>query len=221
MNMQRPLGSVRNGISQLLVTIVRPIAKNTCVKLIGQHLPILVGAPAALVLMASFANAQIMSAEDTMTGYNAIKRAGLLFDDNELVDVAKLSNRRVLIVDYWAFWCPSCLAEFADLKKLQDKFGKNNIEVILVSEKKNWGRDVSVARKFGVTWRMARYKDDAGLANKARMLGEKVVRGKLEYDLPFSWVVVNDKPLITFKGNPGWFNGDGGRIIAGLFRPVQ
>ena len=37
---------------------------------------------------------------------------------------------KVLILDFWATYCPPCLVEIPHLKELQAKYGKENLEVI-------------------------------------------------------------------------------------------
>ena len=37
---------------------------------------------------------------------------------------------KVLILDFWATYCPPCLEEIPHLKELQAKYGKENLEVI-------------------------------------------------------------------------------------------
>ncbi len=44
---------------------------------------------------------------------------------------------KVVIVTFWATWCPYCLKELPILENIQDRIGKDSIEVIAV----NWKED--------------------------------------------------------------------------------
>jgi len=178
----------------------------------------LVGATMLSVVLVNPALAAFTSVDEAMAGYESLKHGGIAFDNNEPANIAQLSNKHLLVVNFWAYWCTNCIQEFADLKRLQDRYGDNNITVILVSEEKNWDRDVATARRLGVNWRMAKYSDAIGLANKGKMLGHTIVGDRLNYALPVSWVVLNDRPLTTYEGNPGWSDGDAARFIAKLFK---
>ena len=173
---------------------------------------------AAPGLLARPAAAAFTSVAEAMAGYAALKQAGITFDNGEPLNIASASNRRLLVVNFWAYWCTNCIQEFGDLKHLQDRYGADKINVVLVSEEKNWDRDIAAARRIGIQWRMARYSDNFGLANKGRMLAGGLEGGKLAYGLPVSWIVLDDRPLTTYVGNPGWATGDAAHFIAGLFR---
>ncbi len=43
------------------------------------------------------------------------------------------SKGQVVLVNFWATWCPPCVAEFPGLVQLQKKYGKNGLKVIFVS----------------------------------------------------------------------------------------
>lgn len=178
----------------------------------------LLGGAVASSLLPGSARASFNSVAEAMAGFAALQRAGLMFADGKPVDLARLSQRRILIVNFWAYWCPNCIQEFGDLKRMQDHYGANIVGVVLVSEEKNWGRDVAEAHHLGISWPMARYSDSIGLPNKAKMLNGQFANGKLTYGLPFSWVILDDRPATSYVGNPGWANGDAARFIAGMFK---
>ncbi|MCU1288971.1 MAG: alkyl hydroperoxide reductase/Thiol specific antioxidant/Mal allergen [Acidobacteria bacterium] len=56
------------------------------------------------------------------------------FDGNTNADAAdqKLKDLqgKVVILDFWATYCPPCLEEIPHLKELQQKHGKENLEII-------------------------------------------------------------------------------------------
>ena len=44
----------------------------------------------------------------------------------------KLKTKKLILINFWATWCPPCIKEIPDLIKLEKKF-ENEIEVIFVS----------------------------------------------------------------------------------------
>jgi len=53
--------------------------------------------------------------------------------DGEKIKVAdKLSKKKLILINFWATWCPPCIKEIPDLIKLEKKF-ENEIEIIFVS----------------------------------------------------------------------------------------
>jgi len=50
--------------------------------------------------------------------------------------VVRLADYRgqVVLLDFWATWCKPCLAELPHLQALQDKYGKEGLAVIAVSQ---------------------------------------------------------------------------------------
>ena len=53
--------------------------------------------------------------------------------DGKKIKVAdKLSKKKLILINFWATWCPPCIKEIPDLIKLEKKF-ENEIEIIFVS----------------------------------------------------------------------------------------
>ncbi len=52
---------------------------------------------------------------------------------------------QILLVDFWANWCPNCLAELTSLQKLQQDLGSSHIQIVLVSQSKDWAKDQAYA----------------------------------------------------------------------------
>ena len=53
--------------------------------------------------------------------------------DGKKINVAdKLIKKKLILINFWATWCPPCIKEIPDLIKLEKRF-ENEIEVIFVS----------------------------------------------------------------------------------------
>lgn len=50
--------------------------------------------------------------------------------NGDTVSIASLKNK-VVFINYWATWCPPCLAEMPSINKLRQKF-KNNTQVLFI-----------------------------------------------------------------------------------------
>lgn len=58
-----------------------------------------------------------------------------------IYDVLEKNHGKVIYFDFWARWCPPCLAEMEPLKQLRSKFSTNDLIIysICVSEpKEQW-----------------------------------------------------------------------------------
>ena len=63
--------------------------------------------------------------------------------DDQLVDLGQYRGR-VVLVNFWATWCPPCRQEFPSLGRVRERFKPGTFEVIAV----NVGEDVETAFPF-------------------------------------------------------------------------
>lgn len=73
--------------------------------------------------------------------------------DGRQVDLKTLPAK-IVLVDFWATSCSSCIADFPNLKKLRDKFGPRGFEIIGVALDLEENRQLvtKILAKHGVTW---------------------------------------------------------------------
>ncbi len=71
--------------------------------------------------------------------------------DNRAVNLTTLSNK-VVLVDFWATWCPGCVALSPEVKKLYDQFHARGFDVVGI----NFDDDTNQAQRFireqGLPW---------------------------------------------------------------------
>ena len=83
--------------------------------------------------------------------------------DGRAVNLTTLSNK-VVLVDFWATWCPGCVALSPEVKKLYDQFHTNGFDVVGI----NFDDDTNQAQRFikeeGLPW--PQYFGGRGLENK-------------------------------------------------------
>ncbi len=63
--------------------------------------------------------------------------------DGATVRLSELRGRPT-IINFWATWCGSCLAELPDFKEVQQNIGVDNLHIVAV----NTGEDASTAKKW-------------------------------------------------------------------------
>jgi thiol-disulfide isomerase/thioredoxin len=63
--------------------------------------------------------------------------------DGLQINSAALSNK-VVLVDFWAKWCPICVAAIPDIKMLYDQYHTNGLEIVGI----NFDDDPAQARQF-------------------------------------------------------------------------
>ena len=79
----------------------------------------------------------------------------------ELVDAAGQAFRlsslkpRLKLFKLWANWCPGCLIEMPSLVSLAEALGRDNLDVVLISNPDDFRRDQAAAQRFRVPFRLA------------------------------------------------------------------
>jgi len=71
--------------------------------------------------------------------------------DGKEVDLEKLRGK-VVLIDFWATWCPPCRAELPNVLKVYEKYHNKGFEIIGIS----FDRDIETLKQFvqenGITW---------------------------------------------------------------------
>ena len=84
--------------------------------------------------------------------------------DGREVDLAKLHGK-VVLIDFWATWCPPCRGEVPHVVEAYKKFHDKGFEIIGISLDKSKEALVNFTKENGMTW--PQYLDaDNGISEK-------------------------------------------------------
>jgi len=110
-------------------------------------------------LIALLAGPVVMRAEDKLPQPVDIKFTAI---DGRAVDLASLHGK-VVLIDFWATWCPPCRAEVPHVVETYKKLHDKGFEVIGISLDQNKEALVEFTKKNSMTW--PQYFDGKGWEN--------------------------------------------------------
>ncbi len=72
--------------------------------------------------------------------------------DGNIVELSKLKGK-VVILDFWATWCPPCIKEIPNLKKIYQEFKGDDFEIVSIAlERKPKEHAVKFVAENGMNW---------------------------------------------------------------------
>jgi thiol-disulfide isomerase/thioredoxin len=71
--------------------------------------------------------------------------------DGKKIDLSQMRGK-VVLVDFWATWCPACVAEVPDVVATYKKFHERGFEVIGVSLDQDKDAMLAFAQEQGMAW---------------------------------------------------------------------
>ena len=104
----------------------------------------------ALLIIVSALSPFVGAAHATLTDdlKKVSERAAPSFDTVNWFKQSELNSQslqgKVLLVDFWATWCPPCVAELPSIQNIRDSFSREDFEVIAI----NAGEGVQAIEKF-------------------------------------------------------------------------
>src|SRR3569832_328482 len=99
-------------------------------------------------IVSGLLNARVVLAADEeafipVSGNPVAPKLALHDMDGKLVDLKQIKGK-VVIVNFWATWCPPCRAEMPSLQRLWKKLGASKIQIVAV----NVGEDADTVLGF-------------------------------------------------------------------------
>ena len=107
--------------------------------------------------------------------------------DGRTVDLAQLRGK-VVLIDFWATWCPPCRAEVPHVVEAYTKLHDKGFEVIGISLDQNKSALEEFTKKYGMTW--PQYFDGKGWEN---VISQK---NKVE-SIPAMWLIDKQGQVVT------------------------
>lgn len=157
---------------------------------------------------ASSVDGRGISEADVLTGFAALSRASIRFQDGGAFALEGFRGR-ALLVNLWANWCGNCLAEFRSMAQLQQAAGgSRQFAVVLVSQPQEWEKDQALARQTRLPFPLAVLDEPAtpsGNETKASLLLGNVVGATVRYALPVCYMMSRSGHLVwAGSGGVDW-----------------
>ncbi len=177
------------------------------------------GAPAGA---APAAHAAGTSANEKVSGAVFPPRTGYLLEDyrGRQVDL-RLYQGKIVLLNFWATWCPPCRYEIPDLVRLRDAYSERDVAILGVSVDRGSPQRVRPL--------LARFVDQYGinypvlLDNELRLLRQLVRRDLTATGVPLTFVIDRKGRLFSLhEGLPLGRNGqpDPGGVLEGEIRQL-
>lgn len=110
--------------------------------------------------------------------------------DGAAIDLAQMRGK-VVLIDFWATWCPPCREEVPDVVATYQKYHDKGFEIIGISLDQDKGALEAFIKKNGMVW--PQYFDGQGWDNKiSKSFGIDAV--------PAMWLVDQKGMLVTTNG---------------------
>src|SRR3990170_1039148 len=125
-----------------------------------------------IILAALLLTPGVLNAKDDLWQEFGLTRIGpASAPDFTLEDVSgkKMSLKdfkgKVVVLNFWATWCPPCKEEMPSFSKLESILGKDGLSVVAINDYESKKRAVSFAKKQG--WKFAVLIDESGKVSES------------------------------------------------------
>jgi peroxiredoxin len=88
----------------------------------------------------------------------------------ETVTLEQYRGKKIVYLDFYATWCPTCREEMAWLKEIHDTYRKEGLEVIAINVKESADKVNKFIAKYGITFTML-LDEKAEIAKKYNLVG--------------------------------------------------
>jgi len=127
--------------------------------------------------------------------------------DGRLTDLGAFKGK-VVLVSFWASWCPPCRRELPMLERLQQLVDPKSLEVVAVSIDEGGKPAVEAFLKRANVTRLRPYLDPRGEA--ASRVDQDIPAPFVLYGMPISYVIDRQGRVAGYiEGEADWTGGDG------------
>ena len=127
--------------------------------------------------------------------------------DGKYIDLGSFRGK-VVLVNFWATWCPPCRRELPLLEKLQRIVGAKSLEIVAVSVDTGERPAIEALLKRANVTRLQPYLDPRGLL--AKRVGEDATTPFVLYGMPISYVIDHQGRIVGYiSGELDWAGDDG------------
>ncbi|MCE0483578.1 MAG: TlpA family protein disulfide reductase [Methylacidiphilales bacterium] len=141
----------------------------------------------ALVIHGDFSQSRASAAGTDANGQIDLKVTAV---DGNQIDLSKLRGK-VVLLDFWATWCPPCRAEVPNVVAAYNKYHDQGFEIIGISLDENKNALLSFTKENGMVW--PQYFDGKGWDNS--------ISGRFGINsIPAMWLINKKGVLVTTNG---------------------
>ena len=119
--------------------------------------------------------------------------------DGRKVDLAQLRGK-VVLIDFWATWCPPCQAISPDVAALYGKYHKQGLEIVGISVDSDKSALLAFIKEHGEAW--PQYFDEKGDNELISQFGVE--------SFPTLWLLDKKGMVVITDLQDLWVNEDGG-----------
>ena len=107
--------------------------------------------------------------------------------DGKPMDLTAMRGK-VVLIDFWATWCPDCRLEASDVVSLYQKYHGQGFEIVGISLDKDKGKMLSYTQQHGMTWA----QDFDG-----QVWDNAISKGFDVHEIPTMWIVDQKGMLVA------------------------
>jgi cytochrome c biogenesis protein CcmG/thiol:disulfide interchange protein DsbE len=111
---------------------------------------------------------------------------------------------KVLVLNFWATWCPPCIEEIPSLNAFQKRFAGSGVKVVAVSIDKNPAKYRAFLERIPVTFETARDPD----ADISAAYGT--------FQIPETYIIKDGRVLRKFGNAEDWSSADVTKYVESL-----
>ena len=111
---------------------------------------------------------------------------------------------KILVLNFWATWCPPCIQEIPSLSQFQKRFAKSGVKVVAISIDKNRSKYQNFLQRVRVSFDTA--WDPAG--DISERYGT--------FQIPETYIIKNGKVMKKYAESKDWSDSDVTNYVKGL-----